>query len=1246
MRYYGNEANIARTAALTVTNFLASDAVYQSEPPTREGGGNVALTGSYTGAEDATFDVEILNDTIVGDPTISEPVFSGVGNGTMDSITATGLSAQVVTVELRDLGTRTQAASVAFQGGAIVARATGTGGNAITVSIDQSGITRTATDFALHADLQQDVNEYAGQQWDFGAPALESDGSIPADAPRVGFGDDPQVYRLFKRFRGGRDVFSFSPAPVRTVPAGSRVYAVTGSRSVTVTDGVTPETYNSVVTLYDLLNAIQSTSALVEFSGVVSNDRLPGGMGIDDLSVYTDPYYEAITRQGTQFVQRAAIDLELGPNSPTETLTIRCTDASTRGSELWEVYGSISGALSDAITAVLYSGENYSFTIPEAAYDASAPTGRLLARLQLESRAEGDTVPSMCLDRGILGAEAVNGTFVFEYRPRPAASCDCRTGNLIGGPDDDCLGIDVEGDMAVQPGWQQARERRVRDWYASATAAQRMMRLSAAGQVDGGNGTDSQFDIDTTTDEARALPDLDSLIFQQFRREAIQALVDLSTGTLEYTAWAAATAYDEDDIREPTVRNGYLYRATDSGTSDAGEPTWPTTIGDTVVDNGVTWECWSRIPTYEWDDLYTAVTGELAPLINAPASFWHEPQTRTAWVTATAYAIGDVIIPTTANGHRYICYDAGTSGGVEPTWPTNGTTVADGTAGWRDMGAYWNASTDVEVGDYAYPGADVWRYGAAAAFQPPWRCITAGTTGAAEPDWAQGVNGLSVTDGTAMWEPVGVDAEYDLYASPPSLSVQAVMWEEKLRMYGESIRARFDAVLSAAGVTRDFESTGTTAGDGCWVDRQPGYWFEDVSGRLLPIQVGYGYHSAVLTNDPDTGDPVVESTREFFVGLRFGCPDSLVVGDRIIITLEGITNPRQTYQVGDTFEIRTVFAADLALSGGQTGDDTLTWAVTGSVDGAFADYALDLTAPVAYSDGGLGFDITEGAIAFDLGDRFTFQLEGGQFRWRKDAGAWSAATQIAATVALSDGLSAAFVPGAAPSFVAGDSYAFSAEAINGPEQLRSPVDGRCEWQTSTVITIDPGSSEPLRDLCIMDHAIPSTASILLEGSDDNFATSPLSQSITWNATHIAHVLGAQVAYAKYRLTIDDAGSIGWLWAGVPLQAEIEGGKVEHGFVTMRRRLAGVSNRKARGFSVRHELLTYESAELIAAAFDWAAEYDQGRLGVMVSEARPTEAQMVTLDGDTIEIEDALGYQPTDNGRLYQTLTLELQPVLT
>lgn len=70
--------------------------------------------------------------------------------------------------------------------------------------------------------------------------------------------------------------------------------------------------------------------------------------------------------------------------------------------------------------------------------------------------------------------------------------------------------------------------------------------------------------------------------------------------------WEAATVYVLNARVKSTslVKNGFKYRAATihgTGTTGATQPTWPTTIGQTVADmangtDGVTWECEAKIP--------------------------------------------------------------------------------------------------------------------------------------------------------------------------------------------------------------------------------------------------------------------------------------------------------------------------------------------------------------------------------------------------------------------------------------------------------------------------------------------------------------------------------------------------------------------------------------------------------------------------------------------------------------------------
>lgn len=64
------------------------------------------------------------------------------------------------------------------------------------------------------------------------------------------------------------------------------------------------------------------------------------------------------------------------------------------------------------------------------------------------------------------------------------------------------------------------------------------------------------------------------------------------------------------------------------------------------------------------------------------------------WAASTIYTVQAYRVPTVSNGHQYIVTTAGTSGTVEPTWPTtSGATVTDGTVVWTERGAYLYTAT-------------------------------------------------------------------------------------------------------------------------------------------------------------------------------------------------------------------------------------------------------------------------------------------------------------------------------------------------------------------------------------------------------------------------------------------------------------------------------------------------------------------------------------------------------------------------
>jgi hypothetical protein len=79
---------------------------------------------------------------------------------------------------------------------------------------------------------------------------------------------------------------------------------------------------------------------------------------------------------------------------------------------------------------------------------------------------------------------------------------------------------------------------------------------------------------------------------------------------------------------------------------------------------------------------------------------YFEPALYPVWQSIHAYIVGDVVTPTTANGHKYRVTTAGTSGASEPAFPTgSGATVTNGTAVFTEYGADVVATARVIYGD-------------------------------------------------------------------------------------------------------------------------------------------------------------------------------------------------------------------------------------------------------------------------------------------------------------------------------------------------------------------------------------------------------------------------------------------------------------------------------------------------------------------------------------------------------------------
>lgn len=362
--------------------------------------------------------------------------------------------------------------------------------------------------------------------------------------------------------------------------------------------------------------------------------------------------------------------------------------------------------------------------------------------------------------------------------------------------------------------------------------------------------------------------------------------------------------------------------------------------------------------------------------------------------------------------------------------------------------------------------------------------------------------------------------------------------------------AKYEAAMDhcrvLAGISPKSNASGTYTygtGDGCWRDSPDAtQWWVPDSGHL-PAFSNKAWISSRASTDSgaSAGIPAGEpySTREFGLAIAVHCDDRLKSGDKIVVVI-GAVDGRRPYAVGSVSRLDVVTAGPAWLAGGVDGDDTHTWRVVGSSSGAHADYSVpsDGSPVPAYTDDGVTMQYTPGGIPAVLGDVWTFDIESGQFRWRKAGGPWSSLTDIDSEVALSDGVSAAFHVGAAPSFVGDDLYAFGVEQPAAPSHLQSPDDSVWRWSGSGgVIVAAMGDVMTVHALTLARYSLPDGATVTIEGGDGSTWTE--SQSMDVSGSVSAVILDVPWTVSHLRLTVASAtgGEIGWWWGGEPLATE-------------------------------------------------------------------------------------------------------------
>ncbi|MEO8133678.1 MAG: hypothetical protein ABI831_06865 [Betaproteobacteria bacterium] len=461
-RFLAGDRDVIRNATLTPSSVLPVTDMVKPFPTARDGSGRVKISGTYTGAERATYDFEILDDE-VEDPVVSKPRFEGVGSGELEDIETT-LPAQEVTVALNESGLPLLYAAIDFEGATIKARAGGVTGNAIYFVVDQSPLTFTPQSYSLLNDLSAGAggsgSPMTGAEFDFGTKVMGADGKIPADAHRISFGADrTNIHLQYKKYTDGKWQYFLVPELKSDVAGGTVVNFVSGGRTVSVYGGSTPpEVYTDIVTLYDLLNGIRTLSAILDVTTPVANDRDPAGQAAHELQTRTDAHAEPSSGTGSDSA-RGFENVTVASGAGTQLVIATCRAVSATdhplaslGRERWELNSSTLGSLGTIVTGEAFPGVEFGLKIPRRLpFEFSGvQKGRFtVTDIRYVGRVEADPdpppiCPQVGENMGALGPAAFDQTLTFVWTKRPSGDCNC-VGMPFPNFNTGCLGTDIAG---------------------------------------------------------------------------------------------------------------------------------------------------------------------------------------------------------------------------------------------------------------------------------------------------------------------------------------------------------------------------------------------------------------------------------------------------------------------------------------------------------------------------------------------------------------------------------------------------------------------------------------------------------------------------------------------------------------------------------------------------------------------------------------------------------------------------------
>jgi hypothetical protein len=1186
-RYLANHRNQFNGAILSANSVMpVADAVL-SLPKARLGSAIAALSGTYTGQEESLFEVEML-DSSVTVPLISQPVFTGAGSGAISGISFAG-TAQSFTVKLADLGQILTAAGTDLEGATIVARTPGAAGNAIYLHVDLSTLTYSATNFSLLRPLAAGSNGIEGAEYDWDTKVMGADDQIPALAHRIVFGEDTStVYTQYKAYKDGKWLYHFEPAIKAEIPTGAKIRFVTGGRTITLSNGAITEPYASIVTLYDLLSALQTSSALVKVDGVVANDRAPGGMASRDLQTRTDAHCLPPTYEGSQFARGAMQAYYANANAATELVEARCWAVSSKdspqagtGRELWQIKGSVSGVVESAYqTGALYAGADFGFQIPVKLPDGfGVPRGRFsVTNISYVGRS-GDPAPEappICVSSMALGPDAYDQQLTLVYTKRPSGECNC---SAMPAPDlsgKKCLigttltttgGTDMD---APQIG----RHSRMAAWHRDAVASNTLINSSG--------------ELRTAFNDVKLAGQA---------RDAFTACLDdlYSTGTLGWAAWAATTAVTRYQIIQ--IGDDRL-QVKIAGTTGATIPAVPGTVGGTVVDGTVTWVYLGKTPELMWDAAADSLETDWV-VLSAMTDGGYEYEAVPELIPGLAVVAGTVYrLP--AQGIIVRAMESATLGagiGISSAYGQVGTITFIHTT---DVGGIYvppqisflilsqssekTSATDIDTPEYK-----------------------SGGTSALVDDFAQRY--------TASMDAIRAAAGISKKADASTVAGDGC-WRDTGAQYWWTITGQNGAYAPAFSNEPYFSSR----------DAGAGYF----STHEFAFQLNIKCEASLLPGD----------TIQLSIG-DAGWPSTYQVGDTIYLP---IIAAQDLYLAGgkDGDNIQT-WHIDGSITGAFP-----AYALDMDLPLPYNQSGLQFL----LTPGGIPWEAGDMYQFTIEGGHYKWRKDGAAWSAPLAVGADALGSPLppGEGLGVGDGLSLRWTTGAAPSFATGDLYKFRALQPYALSNAINPAIEAWRWSgASGILTANLGGIKTIDACALSFHTLPAGAVVTLQGGSDGVVWD-WSESIPWRVATMAAIFAAHTAtWLKLTITNAPDASIGWAWAGQAVSTEYSAECVLSRDYQIERsnglNPAAAYLGHARSGSLEWITLRDPDMEQIMPMLDYLKQNDDQPMILIPQSTRPEEAYPVRVSVDQVEEVEDGGYQSNMGNERRYRMKWELKGVV-